>query len=392
VQKDLEFLLQTSFNEITQIIEGTTKLLVPIGSLNDKIPPKEPAFFNPKAKLNRDFSVIAYSSFLKNFVGQKIFLDGMSGLGARGLRVAKEISSIDKVVINDLNPKSLELVKKSAMLNDLHDVEISENEVCRFLSSYSRKGKRGTIVDIDPFGSPSKYIDCAIRATMHGGLLSTTATDLQVLHGLFQKACKRRYYGVPIKTEYANEIAIRLILGCINLVASRLDIQIIPLFADNAMHYYRTYVMILNRPNNDENMGYILHCQHCGHRILNKTQHQVCEICESKIDVAGPLWKGQLFDKEFVKTMLEEISHFHVDKKCNKVLEKCLQESQMPGTYFTLDEIASKAKVAPMNMKTLLKKLQEDGFLASPTSLNPTGFRTNTKIDKITEIFENYTP
>ena len=48
----------------------------------------------------------------------------------------------------------------------------------------------------------------------------STATDLQVLHGLFVNACKRKYYGIPIKTEYANEIAIRLILGCISIVAA----------------------------------------------------------------------------------------------------------------------------------------------------------------------------
>ena len=47
-----------------------------------------------------------------------------------------------------------------------------------------------------------------------------------------KKACQRKYYGVPIKTEYSNEIAIRLILGCLNFVAGRLDIQIIPKFVE----------------------------------------------------------------------------------------------------------------------------------------------------------------
>ena len=50
---------------------------------------------------------------------------------------------------------------------------------------------------------------------MHRGMLALTATDLQVLHGLFNKAAKRRYYGTPVKTEFSNEIAIRLILGCV---------------------------------------------------------------------------------------------------------------------------------------------------------------------------------
>ena len=77
------------FEEIT---EGKTKLQVPKKSLTDTVPPKEPAFFNPKAKLNRDFSILAYGAFLKKFEGPKIFLEGLSGIGARGLRsICEEI-------------------------------------------------------------------------------------------------------------------------------------------------------------------------------------------------------------------------------------------------------------------------------------------------------------
>ena len=360
---------------------------MPAGSINEKVPPKDPAFFNPKAKLNRDFSIIAYSAFLKNFDGPKIFLEGLSGIGARGIRVANELSNIEQVVVNDLNPKALELAIKSASLNNLQNFQTSENEVCRFFSTFSKKGERGTIVDIDPFGSPAKYIDCGIRATMHGGILSSTATDLQVLHGLFRDACKRRYGGVPVKTEYSNEIAIRLILGCIRVIAARLDIEIIPLFVESDLHYYRTYVRILNRPDQNENIGYILHCKTCGNRKVINEQEKSCEICNGSVDLAGPLWIGQLFEKQFLETIKDEIPNYTVDKNCEKVISKSILESEKPGTYFTLDEIASKMKVSPLRLDRAISKLESNGFVASPTSLNPTGFRTNAKIDQILEIF-----
>jgi len=374
-------------NEILEIVEGTTKLLVPEKAIKEKVPPRSPAFFNPRAKLNRDFSVIAFSTFLKNFEGKKVFLDGLAGLGARALRVANEIPNVEKVVANDANPNAIQLASKAAVLNSLNNFETSENEVCRFLSLYSNKYLRGSIVDIDPFGSPSKYVDCAIRATMHGGLLSTTATDLQVLHGLSMKACKRKYFGVPIKTKYGNEIAIRLILGCICTVSARLDIKINPQFVDNEMHYYRSFVKILNRPDKSDNIGYILHCKKCGHRILSKIQIESCELCNYKFDIAGPLWIGKLFEKKFVESMLEEYKNYSVDKRCEKILQRCILESEMPGTYFTLDEIASKMKMAPLGLDIAIEKLQQEGFKASPTSLNPTGFRTNCKINKIIKIF-----
>ena len=264
-----------------EIVEGKTKLLVPKKSLTEKVPPKKPAFFNPKAKLNRDFSIIAYAAFLKDFQCPKIFLEGLSGIGARGLRVGNELQ-LEKIVINDLNPNALKMAEYSTKLNNLKNIEFSEKELCRFLSKYSKKGKRGSIVDIDPFGSPAAFFDCGIRATMHGGILSTAATDLQVLNGLFQNACKRKYGGIPIRTKYGNEIAIRLILGCIRRVAGRLGVEIIPLFVESEMHYYRTYVKVLNRPDQEENLGYILHCKNCGHRKISLEQKTRMRFMRSK--------------------------------------------------------------------------------------------------------------
>ena len=98
-------------------MEGTTKILVPEKSLDEKVPPKEPAFFNPAAKLNRDFSILAYSAFWKNFDKPKIFLDGLAGLGARSLRVANEIPDAEVVVANDINSEGLNIALDS--MNDL---------------------------------------------------------------------------------------------------------------------------------------------------------------------------------------------------------------------------------------------------------------------------------
>ncbi|RJQ24866.1 tRNA (guanine-N1)-methyltransferase [Candidatus Parcubacteria bacterium] len=371
-------------DQIVTITEGKTQILIPQDSLKNKVPPRDPAFFNPRAKLSRDLSIIAYSAFLKNFEGPKTFLDGLSGLGARGLRVANEIGI--QVFVNDLNPSALELSKKSAALNNLENYQVSENEICRFLSSFSEKGRRGAIVDVDPFGSPVKHIDCAIRATIHKGLLSVTATDLQVLHGLFKDACKKKYYGTPIKTTYSNEISIRLILGCINIIAARLDAEITPIFVENNQHYYRVYVRILNKPDTRNTIGFIAHCRTCGSRGATREPPLSCELCGSKVEVAGPLWIGQLFEKGFVESMQSETPNFSVDKKCEKIIQKCVLESNMPVCYYTLDEIAEMNKSSPISLEESIKRLQENGFVSSPTSFNPTGFRTDCKISKIREL------
>ena len=185
---------------ITETVEGGTRLLVPAASLADAAPPREPAFYNPRARRNRDVSVLACAAVARERGGEALVLEGLSGMGARGIRVANESGPSVRAVLNDINAAALGLAARSAALNGCDGrVETSSEEACRFLSARSRGGERGLLVDVDPFGSPSRYLDCAIRATAHGGILSVTATDLQVLHGLFPGACARHYGGVPIR-------------------------------------------------------------------------------------------------------------------------------------------------------------------------------------------------
>ena len=100
------------------------------------------------------------------------------------------------------------------------------------------------------------------------------------------------------------------------------------------MHYYRTYVKVLNRPDQQKNIGYILHCKNCGHRKISLEQEQECELCKLKISIGGPLWIGKIFDREFIQDMLLEIPNLKIDKVCEKTLYKCLAESEMPGNIF----------------------------------------------------------
>ncbi|MDH5418385.1 MAG: tRNA (guanine-N1)-methyltransferase, partial [Nitrosopumilus sp.] len=141
-------------------------------------------------------------------------------------------------------------------------------------------------------------------------------------------------------------------------------------------------------PDQKENLGYILHCKNCGHRKTSTKQEKECKLCNSKISVAGPLWIGNIFDREFIQNMLVEIPNLKVDKVCEKTIQKCLAESEMPATYFTLDEIASKMKISPPKLEKAIQNLEQNNFTASVTAFNPTGFRTSANINEITKIFQ----
>ncbi len=99
------------------------------------------------------------------------------------------------------------------------------------------------------------------------------------------------------------------------------------------------------------------------------------------------MWIGKIFDKEFVKEMITESSNLKIQKSCEKTINKCADETEMPGFYYTLDEIAKKTKTSPPKLEKIISDLKENGFTSSVTSFDPTGFRTNANINEIIKIF-----
>jgi len=369
------------------------------------MPSKTPAFFNPVAKRNRDISVLAYKTFSTLKTRDSIsFADCLSGVGARGLRVGVEVPLVESVYMNDINPMALELARKAAELNTIQGkCYFHRSEVCRFLQSNSQGSRKNRfdIVDLDPFGSPSPHLDCVLRAVNDKGMISITATDTAVLCGVYPKVCYRRYHGYPIRSEYTNEIGIRLLISLIAFTAGRLDLNILPLFSHTNLHYMRTYVKIIvsNSEANDlySKIGYVLHCFNCGHREIwdVESNPRICRACSSKCYIGGPLWKESINDRGFLESMVELLPTIGVFQRtpslrrsmCN-LLSTSIEEVQQPY-YFHTDQIASKLKTSPPALSELVDTLKRDGFTASKASLNPQGIKTNASLPQILKILKS---
>jgi tRNA (guanine26-N2/guanine27-N2)-dimethyltransferase len=371
-------------SDFVRTVESRTTLLVPQSSLIERVPPKTPAFFNPAAKLNRDLSVIAYRAFAPSLV-HKTFADSFTGIGARALRVAVEVPEINQVYGNDINSIAIGQAKEAAKINSVDDrCHFSIDEVCKFLLRGDSEGERFGIVDLDPFGTPAKHIDCVLRAVLDGGLVSITATDTAVLCGVYPEVCLRRYYGRPLNNSYGNETAIRLLLSLLALTASRLELAIKPVFVHATMHYMRVYasVSVSSSEANDvySNIGYIMHCFQCGNRFVAKEYaNSKCELCSSVMRIGGQLWTGPFHDKEFVRRMLMQ----DADRQCKKVLDAAAEEASEIPYYFRADEISAKMKTNPHSVQKIIEKLRSAGYVASRTALNTGAFKTDARIDQI---------
>ena len=85
------------------------------------------------------------------------------------------------------------------------------------------------IIDLDPCGSPSPFLESAVRAIKDGGLLCIASTedpslDLDLCRSKYGGVCLPKYPPAVVKTAgfaVAAEIHIRLLLSRIHSVASK---------------------------------------------------------------------------------------------------------------------------------------------------------------------------
>jgi tRNA (guanine26-N2/guanine27-N2)-dimethyltransferase len=385
-------------HDVTEIKEGKTSLLVPSSALSQSVPPKNPAFFNPNAKWNRDISMLVYKVYTSSSKN-KTLADSICGIGARGLRASVEVPLIETIYLNDLNPIAIEFAKESSKLNQVQDKCIFKTtDVCKFLNFEEREIRRFDIVDLDPFGSPSPYVDCVLRSVSNGGLISITATDTAVLCGVYPCVCYRKYYGFPIRTEYSNEIGVRLLVSFIALNAARFDLSVVPYFCHSNLHYLRVYLKIIfssSLANTvSSKIGFIKHCQKCKSRRVEKIREPnlVCDLCGAKCVIAGPLWIDSLFDPDFVNSMLNELknsegstSPANDHNRLLKTMQICTSELPIPA-YFETDSIASSAKKSSISLDKVTSTLASNGFQSSKTIMNEKGFKTNASPKEIIEL------
>ena len=290
------------------IREGKVQVLVPkleAYSVNpsDYAPSKAPVFYNPIMEFNRDLSVLAFQAYQRMVDREISICEPLTSQGIRGVRFAKEIEGVKRVLIGDINERAFKVAKHNVQLNGLEKiVSVKHKDANCTLSCNASPKKRFDIVDVDPFGTPAPFIGSAIRALRNHGLLALTATDLAPLCGVHSKACIRKYGGKPLRTEYCHELAIRLVAGCTATLAAKHDVGIHVVFSHSSEHYIRLYCQIAyGAEKGDESiktLGYILHCFNCLHRetIRQPFGNLTCPECGSKMDFAGPLWLGNIFD------------------------------------------------------------------------------------------------
>jgi len=380
---------------MTQVItEGITKLEVPElerfrTPAGDYAPSLTQVFYNPIMELCRDISVSALQ-VLADELGNIRICDPLAGVGARGLRYAKEVRGAAEVVVNDRSREAVELIGRNVELNGLSSsVEVLEGDANVLLWGYR---PRFHAVDIDPFGSPAPFVDAACAALARDGMLMITATDTAPLSGTHPKACIRRYGAKPLRTEYCHELGIRILIGFCQRVAGRHEMALAPLLAHASRHYFRVYMRAMMGPKRVDELlaqqGHVSHCKACGRRVVSfgiaAELPSTCE-CGEKLGHAGPMWLGRIMDRDFIQRAASDLArrNFRLSQQAIVLLSRCIEESDSPPTFYEMHEVAGRAGVQPPKIADVIAELRGRGYFASRTHFSGTGLRTDAPLDEI---------
>jgi len=392
----------SSSGRLIRYQEGAAAFFAPsteVGNQNKCFAPsKLPVFFNPAMKLCRDFAVLAVATH-RDRVGKRLRVcEPMAGCGVRGIRIAKEVAGVEKVLLGDLNPRAYELISRNVELNGLGDmIDVRLADANALLASIPGDGDRYDYVDLDPAGSPAAFTESALRSTVSGGLLAVTATDTAVLCGARIDACVKRYGAQPARTPYSRESGLRILLGYAAITAARLDLAVEPRFCYAWGNYLRLLVCVAAGATGAirclMNVGWLVHCNQCLERQFLRTRFlsldQRCGRCGAAATVAGPLWVGSLWEKGFCGDMLKKAGSLPIERRreVEFLLEGVAAETRTDRPYFVLPEWGKLLKVQVPPLSYLLIGLERRGYVAQPSIFDRQAFRTDAPIDVIRSVF-----
>jgi len=369
-----------------EITEGLARLQLP--------PEPRSVFYNPKMSLNRDLAVLFASSYFP--ASKEIRLcDPMTGSGVRTVRYLLETPIVGHVLAADRDEAAVNLARWTILLNGLnHRVAVLRGDAYTILSGNATD--RFDVIDLDPFGSPAPFFECALRATADGGVIAATATDMGPLSGARPTACIRKYGVSPIRVEFEKELALRTLASCLSTTACKLELGVTIAFAHATDHYARLYAVVRKgrklANQTLESLGYLAYCPNCLSRIEARSismLHNRCAICGSPAHIGGPFWLGPMWDMETVNSMIQRTPSLISSRlsEVQKILGRVSEEADAPMFYYTTEEVASVYGVKTPSLELLIHSLRAGGYKATRTHFSPTGFRTDASLQAIVACF-----
>jgi len=260
-------------------------------------------------------------------------LDALSASGLRAFRYTLEIEGIASVMANDLDSTAVEAIKQNCVLNNILEGRVIPNQGDASLVCYLHRddAARFDVLDLDPYGAPTPFLDGAVQAVSEGGLLCVTATDMAVLCGKNSEVCHSKYGVMSLRgLSSCHEFAIRGVLAAIESAANRYRRHIVPVLSFQTDFYLRVFVRVFTSPSmvkrSPNKIGHVYVCHGCEamhvqrvgkiHQKGSQVKYsaatappmdQFCAECGSKFNMGGPIWCEPMVEPEFLASVVQHL-------------------------------------------------------------------------------------
>jgi tRNA (guanine26-N2/guanine27-N2)-dimethyltransferase len=330
-----------------KIKEGKVKFYAPV---ENKISKELQVFYNPLMEYNRTSTIAVLNAI--NIKKMQIALP-LAGTGVRALRIMKELNRgiIKSMHINDYDKVAVDLIKKNLALNKIKSKCSFD---CKDANLFFMESKGFDFIDIDPFGSPNKFLNSAIERLSRKGILAVTATDTGALCGTYHSACRRKYWAIPLHTEEMHEVGIRILIRKIQLIGVQFEKALTPILSFSKDHYMRIF----------------LECK--------KSKKECDKIIKQHnlYKKSGPLWIGKLYDQEIIKKL-------QLDDKFTEIIKK---EFDNVG-FFDIPSICKKEHIkAGKKIDLIIQQIKNKGYNATRTQFSGQGVKTDISYDEFLKI------
>jgi tRNA (guanine26-N2/guanine27-N2)-dimethyltransferase len=354
----------------------------------------------------------AYESARRELKPPRV-LEALSASGLRALRYAREVEGIGQVVALDNDPASVEACQRNIKFNGLMSTSKVESHLTDARVHMLSHPKDFDVVDLDPYGAPSIFLDSAVQSVADGGLLMCTATDMAVLCGANGEVCYSKYGSYPLKGKYCHEMALRILLASIESHANRYKRYIVPVLSVQMDFYVRVFVRVYTSASAMKNtplkLSYVYQCIGCDSfhlqsvgRSLPKNNSvrylpgvgpvvpQDCTHCGKKYNMGGPIWSAPIHDQEWVNSILNGVKSMKdrypaYDRIC-AVLTTISEELPDVPLFLSLHSLSATLKCTSPSAALFRSAVINAKYRVSGSHVNPLGIKTDAPMEIIWDI------
>eukprot|EP00898_Chlorokybus_atmophyticus_P008128 jgi/Chlat1/8316/Chrsp78S07725 len=342
-------------------------------------------------------------------------LEALAASGLRSIRYAKEVAGIRSIVANDSDASATAACTRNIEYNGVQGTVSAHQEDARLYML--RHEHAFDVVDIDPYGSPSIFLDSAVQSVADGGMLMCTATDMAVLCGNNGEVCHSKYGAYPLRGKYCHEMALRILLACIESHANRYKRYIEPVLALSVDFYVRVFVRIYTSAatvkETPSKLMYVYQCSGCDSfhlqplgRTITKggstryspatgpTVPQQCEQCGKSFHMGGAMWAAPIHNSEWVRGALHNAEKmkktYPAYDKVHSILTAVSEEIVDCPLYVSLHSMSGTLKCTPPSASVFRSAVVNAGYKVSSSHANPLGLKTDAPMSVLWDIMRSW--